>query len=34
MQTEMEPKDKKIKELLDSIPKLEDEINELSKKVK
>ncbi|CAD8194298.1 unnamed protein product [Paramecium pentaurelia] len=34
MQTEMEPKDKKIRELLESIPKLEDEINELSTKLK
>ncbi|CAD8192546.1 unnamed protein product [Paramecium octaurelia] len=34
MQTEMEPKDKKIRELLESIPKLEDEINELSNKLK
>ncbi|CAK59851.1 unnamed protein product (macronuclear) [Paramecium tetraurelia] len=34
MQTEMEPKDKKIRELLESIPRLEDEINELSTKLK
>lgn len=30
----MEPKDKKIKELIESIPKLEDEINELTTKLK
>ncbi|CAD8113887.1 unnamed protein product [Paramecium sonneborni] len=34
MQTEMEPKEKKFRELLESIPKLEDEINELSTKLK
>ena len=30
----MEPKDNKIRVLLESIPKLEDEINELSIKLK